>query len=167
MRSKQPSDADCRGELLPCIDAVDQKVQVLGRRLFWVGVRAAGVALRAHVVQMPPPPGWGGPRWLFSRLASGVGARLQTHSAPLGAVPGRFVRSLARCGVFSPRPQGGVIALGVRLAGQREGCAPCMVASWLRVAARGSRPWVFLRGAPAGLRRGCVRRATAPRQLRA
>ena len=88
-----------------------------------VGVKAAGVAFRALVVQMPPPPGGDGPQWLFGRLASGVGARPHTRSAPLDAVPGRFVRGLVRCptcggvsaircgGVFSPCSHGGVIVL--------------------------------------------------------
>ena len=106
---------------------------------------------------MTPPPAWEGPWWLFSRLPSSVGALVRTRSAALGAVPGRFVQGLVRCpacghvlficgdGVFSHRPQGGWIALEVRLAGHCEGfpqgplCRLCMVASWLRVAARGSR----------------------------
>ena len=50
LRSEQPSDADRQGELLPCSDPVDQKVQVLGRRLFRVGAGAAGIAFRARVV---------------------------------------------------------------------------------------------------------------------
>ena len=140
---------------------------------------------------MPPPAGSGGPRWLFGRLASSVGARFHTHSAPLGAVPGRFVRSLVRCpacgrvpvtrggSVFSPHPQDGVIVLEVCLAGHGEGfprgppCRLCMVASWLRVAARGSRRWVPSVGGlcrtrlrrEKSLRRGCVRQAAAPGRL--
>ena len=120
MRSKQPSDADSQGEPLPRGDLVDGQVQVLGCRLFRVSVWAAGVAFRARVVQTPPPPGWGGPLWLFDRHASGVSARLDTRSAPLGAAPGRFVRGLVCCpacgrvpvirggSVFSPRGVGGV-----------------------------------------------------------
>ena len=100
---------------------------------------------------MPPPVGSGGPRWLLGRLASGVSARLHMRSALLGAVPGRFVRGLVRCpacgrvpvirggGVFSSRPQGGVIMLQVCLAGYPEGCAPCIVVPWLRTAAQGIR----------------------------
>ena len=94
---------------------------------------------------MPPPTGWSGPRWLFRRLAKGVGARHHTGSAPLGAVPGRFAQGLVCCpacgsmpvirggGVFSSRPQGGVIALELCLVGQRQGfprglpCRLCMV----------------------------------------
>ena len=123
---------------------------------------------------MPPPPGWGGPRWLVGRLASGVGARLHTRSGPLGAVPGRFVRGLVRCpacgcvpvisggGVYNFCPQGDVIALEVCLAGHCEGCATCMVVSWLQVAARGSRRCVRVGGTPAGVsarRRSPVGRA--------
>ena len=118
---------------------------------------------------MRPPPGWGGPRWLVGRLASGVGARFNMHSAPLGAVPGWFVRALVRCptcgrvpvirggGVFNLRPQGGVIALQVCLAGHREGSAPCMVVSWLWVAARGNGRWVRVVGTPAGIPEGVER----------
>ena len=173
MRSKQPSDADSQGELIPYGDPVDPQVQVLGRLLFHVGVGAAGVPFRASVVKMPPPPGWGGPQWLISRLVSGVGARLHTRSAPLGAVPGRFnvwsaaalvVLPVTRGGpVFSSRPQNGVIALEVCLTGHRGGfprgppCRPCMVALWLRVAVRGSRRLVRLGGAPAGLNEGVER----------
>ena len=88
MRSKQPSVADPQGQPLPCSDRVDPQVQVWGGRLFRVVVGAAGVSFGARIVQMPPPQGCGGPRWLLDRLASGVGARVHTRSAPLGAVPG-------------------------------------------------------------------------------
>ena len=50
LQDKQPSDADRRGEPLPCGDPVDSQVQVLGRRLFCVGAGEAGVAFRARVV---------------------------------------------------------------------------------------------------------------------
>ena len=92
---------------------------------------------------MPPPPRWGGHRSLVGRLVSGVGARFNMCSAPLGAVPGLFVWGLVRCpacgrvpvirggSVFSLHPQGGVIALEVCLAGHCEGCTLCMVVSWL------------------------------------
>ena len=109
--------------------------------MFRVGAGVAGVAFRARVVQMSPPLGLGGPRWLVGRLPSGVGARLNTRSAPLGAV---LIQGLVRCpacgcasvirggSMFSFCPQGGVIALKVRLAGHCEGGAPCMVVWWLR-----------------------------------
>ena len=168
---KQPSDADSQGKPLPCGDLGDPQVED-GCRLLRVGVRAPGGAFRARVVQTPPPPGWGGPRWLFSRLASGVSACHHTRSALLGAVPGRFVRDLVCCpacdrvpvicggAVFSPRPQGGVIALEVCLAGYREGfprgvpCRLCMIASWHRLATSGSQGWVCVGGAPAGRHEG-------------
>ena len=60
-RSKQPSDADSQNKPLPCGDPDDPQVQVLGRRLFRVGVGAGGVAFRARVGQMPLLRGWGGP----------------------------------------------------------------------------------------------------------
>ena len=44
-------------------------------------------------------------------------------------------------GLFSFCPKGGAIALEVCLAGHYEGCAPCMVVSWLQVAGWGSRRW--------------------------
>ena len=90
----QPSDADRQGESLPCGEPVDPEVQVWGRCLFCVGAGVAGVAFRAPVVRMPPPPGRDGPRWLVSRLASGFGTLrvrwLSCWSAPpLGiSVPG-------------------------------------------------------------------------------
>ena len=65
---------------------------------------------------------------------------------------------LIRCGsVFSPRAPGGVIALEMRLVGHRDESAPCMVALWLQVAARGSPRWVCLGGIPAGLHEGVKR----------
>ena len=115
-----------------------------------------------------PAPRLGWPAVAVRQVASGVGARLHTRSAPLGAVPGRFFRGLVRCsacsrapvirggGVFSPRPQGGVIAMEVCLAGHPEGfpcrvsCRLCMVASWLKVAAWGSRRWGRLGGRSCG-----------------
>ena len=60
---------------------------------------------------------------------------------------------LRRCNV----PQGGVILLEVCLAGQPESCAPCMVALWLRMAARSSRCWVRVGVTPAGLHEGIER----------
>ena len=128
--------------------------------------RMAGVAFRARVVQMPPPPGRGGARWLAGRLASGVGARLDMSFAPVGAV---LIRGLVRCpacgrgpvirggSMLSLHPQGGVIALEVCLAGHREGCAICMVTLWLRVAARGSRYRIRVGVTPAGLNEGIER----------
>ena len=124
---------------------------------------------------MPPPRVWADPWWLFSRLASGVGVGLHTRSAPLRAVAGRFDRGRIRCpacgrapvicggGVVSPCPHGGVTALEVCLAGRREGfprgfqCRLCMVASWLLVAAWGSRRCVGWGVAPAGRHEGVER----------
>ena len=123
-RSKQPSDADRQGELLLRGEPVDPHAQVLARRLFCVVAGAAGVAFQAWVVQMPLPPGGGGPRWWASRLAGGFGARPHARPASLGAA---LVRGLVRCsargrvpitrsGSMLSVPQGGVIALEVCLA---------------------------------------------------
>ena len=123
-RSKQQSDADRQGELLPCGEPVDPHAQVSGRRLFRVVAWVAGVAFQACVVQMPPPPGGDGPRWLAGRLASGFCARLHARPASWGAA---LVWGLVRCsargrgpvirgGCMLNVPQGGVIALGVCLA---------------------------------------------------
>ena len=160
-------------------------------RLFRVGVGAAGVAFRARLVQMPPPPGWDGPRWLFSELASGDGARLQTRFGPLGAVPGRFVRGLVRCaacgsvpvirgGAFHSSPPGrrnrarGVPGRTPRgfpsgvplqaLYGRLVAAAGCAGQSALGpFRGRSCRT----PGKRRKSRRGCVRRATAPGRLRA
>ena len=59
--------------------------------------------------------------------------------------------------MLSFHPKGGVIALEVCLAGHREGCAVCMVASWLQVAARGSRCRVCVGVTPTGLYEGIER----------
>ena len=103
--------------------------------------------------------------WSAGLLAV-LGTRLHTRSALLSAVPGRFVKCLARCiacgrvplnrggGVFSPRPPGDVIAFEVRLVRHREGCSPCLLASCLRLAARGNWRWVSVGGTPAGLHEG-------------
>ena len=56
-QGKQPSDADCQGELFPCGKPGDPEAQVSGRRLFRLFARAVGVALQACVVQLSPPPG--------------------------------------------------------------------------------------------------------------
>ena len=123
-RSKQPSDADRQGKLLPCGEPVDPHAQVLGRRLFRMVAGVAGVAFQPCVVHMPPPQGRGRPRWLASRLASGVGARLHARPASWGAA---LVWGLVRCpargrgpviqgGSMLSLPQGGVIMLEVCLA---------------------------------------------------
>ena len=99
-------------------------------------------------------------------LASGVGARLHTRSAPLGAVLARGLVRCPACGrgpvicggsMLSFHPQGGVNALEVCLVGQREGCPLCMAALWLRVAAQGSRCRVRVGVTPAGLHEGIER----------
>ena len=124
LRSKQPSDADRQGELLPCVEPVDPHAQVLGRLLFRVVAGVVGVVFQACVVQMPPPPGRGGPRWLAGRLASSGGARLHAPPASWGAA---LVWGLVRCaacgrgpvirgGSMLSSPQGGVIVLKVCLA---------------------------------------------------
>ena len=116
-RGKQPSDADCQGELLPCGKPGDPEAQVSGRRLFRLFAGAVNVALQACVVQVLPPPGRGGPRRRASRLASGVGGRF--HARTLSWVRGPVRRAargrmpLTRSGNL---PQGGVIALEVCLA---------------------------------------------------
>ena len=120
-RSKQPSDADRQGELLPCGEPVDPYAQVLGRRLFRVGAAVVGVAFRSRVVQMSPHPGRAGPRWLAGRLASGVGARLHTPPATVGAAlvqgliccPARGRGPVIRGGSMLSFPQGVVNALEV------------------------------------------------------
>ena len=47
-RSKQPSYADCEGDLLPCGKPVDPEAQVLGRRVFRLFAGAVGVALHTY-----------------------------------------------------------------------------------------------------------------------
>ena len=49
------------------------------------------------------------------------------------------------------RPQGGVVLLEVCLAGHRDGRAPCMVISRLRMAAKVTWCWVCVGVTPAGL----------------
>ena len=148
-RSKQPWDADRQDELLPCGEPVDPHAQVLGRRLFRIVAGVAGVAFQLCVVQMPPPPGRGGPPWLAGRLASGVGARLHARPASWGAslawglvrCPARDRGPVIRGQCMLSLPQGGVIALKVCLAWHREGCAFCIDAAWLRADTRGRRRW--------------------------
>ena len=84
-RGRQPSDSDCQGELPPCSKPGNPEAQVSGRRLFRLFTRAVGVALRACVVQVPPPPGRGSPRQRADRLASGVGGPFQTRTLFWGA----------------------------------------------------------------------------------
>ena len=119
-RSKQPSYADCQGDLLPCSKPGDPETQVLGRRLFRLFAGAVGVALQACVVRVPPSPGRGGPRRRADRLASGVGGRFHARTLCWGAALVRGpVRRAARGRLPVIRsgnlPQGGVIALEVCL----------------------------------------------------
>ena len=120
-RGKQPSDADCRGELLPCGKPGDLEAQVSGRRLFRLFAGAVGIALQACVVQVSPPPGRGGPRRPAGMLAGGVGGRFHARPLSWGATLVRGpVRRAARGRMPLNRsgnlPQGGVIALEVCLA---------------------------------------------------
>ena len=119
-RRKQPSYADCQGQLLRCGKPGDPEAQVLGRRLLRLFAGVAGVALEACVVQVPPPPGRGGPRRRVDRLASGVGGRFHARTLSWGAALVRGPVCRAASGrLFLTRsgnlPQGGVIALEVCL----------------------------------------------------
>ena len=163
--SKQPSDADCQGKLLLYGEPVDPHAQVLGRRLFRVVTRVAGVAFQACVVQMPPPPGQGSPPWWAGRLASGVGARFHARPASWGTA---LVRGLVCCsargrgpvtrgGSMLSVPQGDVVALEVCLARHCEGPFLCMVASWLWAHARARRRWDRVKVTHAGLHEGIER----------
>ena len=120
-RGKQPWDADCQGELLPCGKPGDPGAQGSGRRLFRVFARAVGVALQVCVVEVSLPPGRGGHRRRAGRLASGVGGRFHARAISWGAPLVRGpVRRAARGRMPLTRrgnlPQGGVIALEVCLA---------------------------------------------------
>ena len=115
-RSKQPSYADCQGELFPCGKPGNPEAQVLGRRLFRLFAGVGGVALQACVIQVPLPPGRGGPRQRADRLVSGVGGRFHARTLSWGAALVRgLVRRAARGRLPLTRsgnlPQGGVIAL--------------------------------------------------------
>ena len=119
-RGNQPSDADCQGKLLSCGKPGDPEAQVSGRRLFSLFAGAVCVALQACVVQVPPPPGRGGPWRRAKRLASGVGGRFHARTFSWGAALIRGpVRRAARGRMPPTRsrnlPQGGVIALEVCL----------------------------------------------------
>ena len=119
-RRKQPSYADCHGELLPCGKPGDPKAQILGRCLLRLFAWVAGVALQVCVVQVPPPPGRGGPWRQADRLASRVGGRFLARTLSWGAALVRSpVRRAARGRLPLIRsgnlPQGGVIALEVCL----------------------------------------------------
>ena len=119
-RRKHPSYADSQGELLPCDKPGNPEAQVLGRRLLRLFAGVAGVALQACLVQMPPPPGRGGPRRWADRLASGVGGRFHARTLSWGAALVRGpVRRAARgrlpLTLSGTLPEGGVIALEVCL----------------------------------------------------
>ena len=80
----------------------------------------AGVALQACVVQVPPPPGRGGPRRRAKLLASGVGGRFHARALSWGAALVRGpVRRAARGRLPLTRsgnlPQNALIALEVCL----------------------------------------------------
>ena len=119
-QGKQPSHADCQVELLPCGKPGDPEAKVSGRRLFRLFAGVVGVALRACVVQVPPPQGRGGPRRRADRLASGVGGRFLARTLSRGAA---LVRGPVRCATrgrmpftrSGNMPEGGVIALEVCL----------------------------------------------------
>ena len=83
-RGKQPSDADCQGELLPCGKPGDPEAKVLGRRLFRLFAGAVCVALQACVVKVSPPLGRGGSRRRAGRLASGVCGRFHARTLSWG-----------------------------------------------------------------------------------
>ena len=115
-RGKEPSYADCQGELLPCGKPRDPEAQVLGRRLLCLFAGVAGVAHHPCVVQVPPPPRRGGPRRRADRFVSGVGGRFHARTLSWGAALVRGpVRRAARGRLplthSGNLPQGGVIRL--------------------------------------------------------
>ena len=102
-QTKQPSYADCQGELLTCGKPGDPEAQVLGRRLFCLFAGAVGVALQACVVQVPPPgeqavPG-GGPIGLLAVLVAA-----STRAPSPGAPRSSAVQSAAPLAVACPSP---------------------------------------------------------------
>ena len=92
----------------------------MGRRVLCLFAGVPGVALQACLVQVPPPPGRGGPRRWADRFASGVGGRFHACALSWGAAlvrgpvrrPARGRLPLTLCGNL---PQGGVITLEVCL----------------------------------------------------
>ena len=158
-RRKHPSYADCQFELLPCGKPGDPEAQVLGRFLLRLFAGVAGVALQACVVQVPPPPGRGGPRRRGNRLTRGVGGRFHARALTRGVALARSpVRRAARGRLPLARsgnlPQGGVVALEVRLSWYCEGCIFRLVALRLRVDAWRLRCWDRLEVIPAGVHEG-------------
>ena len=158
-RRKHPSYADYQVELLPCGKPGDPEAQVLGRLLLCLFAGVAGVALQACVVQVPPPPGRGGPRRRADRLTSGVSGRFQVRALSWGVALARSpVRHAARGCLPLARsgnlPQGGVIALEVCFLWCREGCIFRLVVSRFRVDAWRLRCWDRLGVTPAGLHEG-------------
>ena len=85
-RRKQPSYADCQGEPLARGKPGDPEAQALGCRLLRLFAGVAVVAFQACVVQVPPPPGRGGPRRRADRFASGIGGRFHSLEHSLGLV---------------------------------------------------------------------------------
>ena len=121
--------------------------------------RVAGVSLQACIVQVSPPPGRGGPRRWGDRLTRGVGGRFHARALTWGVElvrspvrqPARGRLPLARSGNL---PQGGVVALEVRLSWHREGRIVCLVAVRLRVDAWRLRCWDRLGVIPARVHEG-------------
>ena len=118
--SKQPSYADCQGELFPCGKPGDPEAQVLGRRLFRLFAGTVGLALQACLVQVRRPPGRGFPRRRADRLVSGVDGCSHACTLSWGAAlvrdpvcrAARGCLPLTRSGNLL---QGGVIVLEVCL----------------------------------------------------
>ena len=105
----------------------------MGRFLLCLLAGLAGVTLQACIVQVSPPPGLGGPRQWGDRLTRGVGGRFYARALTWGialvrspvrrAARGRL--PLARSGNL---PQGGVVALEVRLSWHVRGLS----SAWTR-----------------------------------
>ena len=113
----------------------------------------------ACIVQVSPPPGWGGPRRWGDRLTCGVGGRFRARALTWGVALVRSpVRRVARGRLPLARsgnlPKGGVVALEVRLSWHREGRIVRLVALRLWVDAWHLRCWDRPGVIPAGVHEG-------------
>ena len=117
------------------------------------------LALQACIVQVSPPPGRGGPRRWGDRLTRGVGGRFHARALTWGVA---LVRSPVRCAARGPLPlvgsgnlpQGGVVALEVRLSWHCEGRIVRLVALRLQVDTWRLWCWDRLGVIPAGVHEG-------------